>query len=213
MFIHLFTFRRHFVKYNSVYSHKIYMKKITLALIAISISAISFSQSWKADKNHSKLGFEVTHLLVTNVDGYFKSFDINLTASKDDFTDASVTVTADINSINTDNDMRDNDLKGDKWFDAAKFPTLSFKSTKMEKLDAKNYKLTGDLTIHGVTKPVTLIAKLNGTGTNPMSQKPVAGFKITGTIKRTDFGIGSSAPNAIVSDDVDIIANVEVDKG
>ena len=77
--------------------------------------------------------------------------------------------------------MRDNDLKSDKWFDAAKFPKLTFKSTSIEKMDAKNYKLKGNLTIHGVTKPVELIAKLNGTGISPMNKKPVAGFKITGT--------------------------------
>lgn len=189
------------------------MKKITLGLAALFITTFSFAQNWAADKNHSKLGFEVTHLLVTNVDGAFKSFDIAITATKDDFTDAAVTVTADISSINTDNDNRDNDLKSDHFFDAAKFPTLNFKSTSMQKVDAKNYKLSGNLTMHGVTKPVVLDVTLNGTGTNPMNKKPVAGFKIRGTVKRSDFGIGSGAPNAIVSDEVEIIANVEVDKG
>lgn len=188
------------------------MKKITLGLLAALISITSFSQ-WAADKNHSKLGFEVTHLLVTDVEGNFKSFDISLNASKDDFTDAQVTVTADINSINTDNDYRDNDLKSEKYFDAAKFPELTFKSTSFKKIDAKNYKLEGNLTMHGVTKPVVLDVTLNGTGTNPMNKKPVAGFKIRGTIKRTDFGIGAGTPNAIVSDEVNIIANVEADKG
>ena len=127
------------------------MKKISLGFLATLITVISFSQSWSVDKMHSRLGFEVTHLLVTDVDGQFKTFDIALTASKDDFTDAAVTVTADISSINTDNDYRDNDLKSDKYFDAAKFPTLSFKSTSMQKTDDKHYKLSGNLTMHGVT--------------------------------------------------------------
>jgi polyisoprenoid-binding protein YceI len=199
--------------YNPSLNYMKHMKKITLSFATLLITVFAFAQNWNADKNHSKLGFEVTHLLVTDVDGYFKSFDIALTSSKDDFTDAVVTVTADISSINTDNDYRDNDLKSDKYFDAAKFPTLNFKSTSMQKIDAKNYKLSGNLTLHGVTKPVVLNLTLNGSGINPMNKKPVAGFKIKGTIKRTDFGIGSATPSAIVSDDVDIIANVEVDKG
>ena len=189
------------------------MKKIALGFCLTFISVISFAQGWTADKNHSKLGFEVTHLLVTDVDGSFKSFDITINATKDDFSDAQVTVTADINSVNTDNDYRDKDLKSEKYFDAAKFPTLNFKSTSMQKVDAKSYKLSGNLTMHGVTKPVVLDVTLNGTGTNPMSKKPVAGFKIRGTVKRSDFGIGDGTPNAIVSDEVQIIANVEADKG
>ncbi len=184
------------------------MKKIAFSLFAFFVTVSSFSQGWKADKNHSKLGFEVTHLLVTDVDGSFKSFDISIDATKDDFTDASVTVTADISSINTDNDYRDKDLKSDKWFDATKFPTLNFKSTSIQKLDAKNYKLLGNLTMHGVTKPVVLDVTLNGTGTNPMNKKPVAGFRIRGSVKRSDFGIATGTPNAIVSDEVDIVANV-----
>ena len=189
------------------------MKKITLGLIALFITGFSFAQGWKADKNHSKLGFEVTHLLITDVDGMFKAFDISIDAAKDDFTDASVIVTADISSINTDNDYRDNDLKSDKWFDVTKFPTLNFKSTSIQKLDAKNYKLSGNLTMHGITKPVVLDVTLNGTGINPMNKKPVAGFRIRGTVKRSDFGIAPGTPNAIVSDEVNIIASVEADKG
>lgn len=189
------------------------MKKIAAAIVTMVISTVTFAQGWTADKAHSKLGFEVTHLMVTDVDGAFKNFDISINSSKDDFTDAVIEVTADINSINTDNDYRDKDLKSDRFFDAAKYPTLTFKSTSIQKTDAKNYKLSGNLTMHGVTKPVVLNVTLNGTGTNPMSKKPVAGFKIRGTVKRSDFGIGDGTPNAIVSDEVDIVANVEIDKG
>lgn len=188
------------------------MKKITLALLAAFISVAGFSQNWAADKNHSKLGFEVTHLMVTDVDGSFKNFDITINGSKDDFTDAEISVTADINSINTDNENRDKHLKSGDWFDAEKFPSLAFKSTSIKKVDAKNYKLAGNLTMHGVTKPVVLDVTLNGIGTNPMNKKQVAGFKIRGTIKRTDFGIAAGTPSAVVSDEVNIIANVEANK-
>ncbi len=188
------------------------MKKtliLSLALIAvISVSA----QSWTLDKNHAKLGFVATHLLVSDVEGKFKSFDVTVASSKDDFTDAQVTVTADINSINTENDYRDNDLKSEKFFDAAKYPALSFKSTSITKIDAKNYKLNGNLTMHGVTKPVTLDLVLNGVVQNPMSKKTVAGFKIKGTVKRTDFGIAPSFPTAVVSDEIAIDANIELNK-
>ena len=189
------------------------MKKIAGAILTTAISTIAFAQGWTADKAHSKLGFEVTHLLVTDVEGWFKNFDISINSSKDDFTDAVITVTADISSINTDNEHRDNDLKSDHFFDAAKYPALNFKSTSFKKIDEKNYKLSGDLTMHGVTKAVLLDVTLNGVGTHPMTKKPVAGFKIKGTIKRSDFGIGSATPTTIVSDEVNIIANVEIDKG
>jgi len=187
--------------------------KTIAAIISMMISTIGFAQGWTADRAHSKLGFEVTHLLVTDVEGDFKKFDISITSAKDDFTDAVIEVTADISSISTDNEHRDNDLKSDHFFDAVKYPTLNFKSTSLQKIDEKNYKLSGNLTMHGVTKPVVLDVVLNGVSTHPMTKKPVAGFKIRGTIKRSDFGIGGSTPTAVVSDEVDIIANVEIDKG
>jgi polyisoprenoid-binding protein YceI len=188
------------------------MKKNLLLSIVLFISSSVFAQSWTLDKAHAKLGFTVTHLMVSDVEGKFKNFDINITSSKDDFTDATIDLTADINSINTDNDYRDNDLKGEKFFNAKQFPTLSFKSTSLKKTDAKNYKLYGNLTMHGVTKPIVLDVILNGVIQNPMNKKNVAGFKIKGAIKRSDFGIGAAYPGAIVSDEVSIDANVELNK-
>lgn len=188
------------------------MKKVSFLALALASVFLVNAQAWSLDKNHAKLGFVVTHLLVSDVEGKFKNFDISVTAAKDDFTDAQVSVTADINSINTENDYRDNDLKSEKFFDAAKFPALSFKSTSITKLDTKNYKLNGNLTMHGITKPVVLDLILNGIIQNPMSKKTVAGFKIKGTVKRSDFGIAPSFPVAVVSDEVTIDANVELNK-
>lgn len=188
------------------------MKTSLLLSIVLFISSSVFAQNWTLDKAHAKLGFTVTHLLVSDVEGKFKAFDINITSSKDDFTDAVINLSADINSINTDNDFRDNDLKSEHFFNAKQFPTLSFKSTSLKKTDAKNYKLYGDLTMHGVTKPVVLDVILNGVVQNPMNKKSVAGFKIKGAVKRSDFDIATSTPNAIVSDEVTIDSNVELNK-
>ncbi|MEP7107925.1 MAG: YceI family protein, partial [Ferruginibacter sp.] len=184
------------------------MKRITFTTAIVFTAFISFAQGWTMDKAHSRLRFNVTHLLVSDVEGKFKNFDVSVIASKDDFTDAVIELSADINSINTDNDYRDGDLKGPGFFDAAKFPTLNFKSTSFTKVDAKNYKLKGNLTIRGVTKPVELNVVFNGTSKNPMNQKTVAGFRITGTFERKDFGVGADTPTAVVSDEVKIDANL-----
>jgi polyisoprenoid-binding protein YceI len=188
------------------------MKKVTLFTAFLVASVSTFAQTWKLDKAHAKVGFTVTHLLVSEVDGNFKTFDATLTSSKPDFSDAVVELTADVNSIDTDNERRDSDLKSDKFFDVAKFPTLTFKSTSFKKVEGKKYKATGDLTIHGVTKPITLDVTLNGPIPHPMSKKDVAGFKITGELKRSDFGVGPGMSTAVVSDEVTLRANAEFGK-
>ncbi|HWB64002.1 MAG TPA: YceI family protein [Chitinophagales bacterium] len=188
------------------------MKAIQLTALALLISAASYAQNWHSDNAHSKLGFTVVHMLVTDVEGQFKTFNLKVTSAKDDFSDAKIELTADVNSINTDNDKRDEHLKTPDFFDAAKYGTLSFKSTSFTKAGNNTYKLVGDLTLHGVTKQVTLDVKLNGTTIHPMTKKKVAGFKVTGTFKRSDFGVGSNTPGAIVSDEVTLVANIELDQ-
>ncbi|WP_428655367.1 YceI family protein [Runella sp.] len=182
------------------------MKKITLAAAALLVSFATFAQQkWAVDKAHSKLGFTVTHLLMSEVDGNFKTFDATITSSKEDFSDAVFEVTADVTSLNTDNEMRDKDLKGEKNFDAEKHPKFTFKSTSISKVADKKYKLMGDLTLKGVTKPVSLDLALTGTGMNGRTKKPKVGFKVTGTIKRADFGVGAM-PAAVVGEDVELRA-------
>ncbi|WP_421828471.1 YceI family protein [Larkinella sp.] len=188
------------------------MKKVTLFTAFLFASVATFAQTWTVDKAHAKVGFTVTHLLVSDVDGNFKTFDAKITSSKPDFTDAVVELTADVNSIDTGNDRRDADLKSEKYFDAAKYPTLTFKSNSFKKVEGKKYKVTGDLTMHGVTKPVTLDVTLNGPIPHPMNKKEIAGFKIAGELKRSDFGIGTGTPVAVVSDEITIRANAEFGK-
>lgn len=185
---------------------------VTPIALLLSLSA-AYAQSWGLDKAHSRVGFTVTHLLLSEVDGNFKTFDANLTASKPDLSDAVFDLTADVNSVDTDNDRRDGHLKTPDWFDTAKYPTLTFKSTSFKKVSGKNYKLAGDLTMHGVTKPVVLDAVLTGPvtmeGRNGKQEK--VGLKATGTIKRTDFGVGSSG-GATVSEEVELKLNGEFTK-
>jgi polyisoprenoid-binding protein YceI len=177
------------------------------AFVLFSFTTVEPS-TWTVDKAHAKLGFAITHLMVSEVEGSFRIADAVIRSSKDDFSDATVTMSADVNSIDTDNTDRDAHLKKPDFFDAAQFPTITFKSTSFVKSDERNYSVRGDLTMHGVTRPVVLNAKVN-LGTNPMSKKTIAGFKITGTILRTDFGIGAGTPSAMLSDEVQITANVE----
>ena len=183
------------------------MKSFAFTVATLLSLSTAFAQTWTVDKAHSKVGFGVTHLMLSEVEGNFKTFDAKITSSKPDLSDAVIELTADVNSINTENERRDGHLKGPDFFDAAKFPTLTFKSTSFKKVDGKKYNVTGDLTMHGVTKPVTLVAVLSGPVTmeNPRGKQEKAGLKISGTIKRSDFGVGA-ASTAVVSEEVEIKA-------
>jgi polyisoprenoid-binding protein YceI len=189
------------------------MKKVSIIMTALMLSAASYAQQWSVDKAHSKLGFTVTHLMINDVDGMFKNFDATVTSSKPDFSDAQFNLTAQVNSVFTDNDKRDEHLKSADFFDAANIPTLSFVSKSVKKDGDKKLKVTGDLTIHGVTKTVTFDVTYKGPVTNPMSKKQEVAFKLATKIKRADFKIGASIPEAIVSDEVTINANGEFSQG
>lgn len=187
------------------------MKKVFLSVVILFASLASFAQKWSVDPAHSKIGFTVTHLMLSEVDGNFKKFDASITSSKEDFTDAVFSLSIDASTINTDNEMRDKHLKSAEYFDVEKYPQITFTSKSITKIDAKNYKVNGDLTMHGVTKPILLNLVLNGVGKNMRTQKPLAGFKITGTVNRKDFNVGT-APNAMVSENIEIRAVGEFNK-
>lgn len=186
------------------------MKKVTLILLAVAMFSFTAAPTlWKSDKTHSNIKFAITHLMVSEVEGTFKKFDAKITASKEDFSDAVVELTADVNSIDTENADRDTHLKNADFFDAAKYPTLTFKSKTFKKVADKKFEVKGDLTLHGVTKEVTFEATHRGTIEHPMMKKQVAGFKVSGIINRKDFGIGAGYANAMLSDDVAFTANAE----
>jgi polyisoprenoid-binding protein YceI len=185
-------------------------KTLLLAAAALLMQTAVFAQTtWKNDKAHSHVTFTITHLAVSDVDGVFKDFDATIVAAKPDFSDAKVTFVAQTSSVNTDNERRDGHLKSEDFFDVAKFPTLTFVSTGITSVGTGKYKLTGNLTLHGVTKPVVFDFVHKGTITNPMSKQPAAGFKVTGTIKRSDFGFGSKFGSPMLSDEVELSASGE----
>lgn len=190
------------------------MKTFLFSVAALLSLSVAHAQTWAVDKAHSRVGFTVTHNLLSEVDGNFKTFDAKITAAKADLSDAVFEFSADVNSISTDNERRDGHLKSPDFFDAAKFPAITFKSTSFKKVDGKQYKLAGDLTMHGVTKPVIL----NVTMAGPVTMKGMggkeqekAGFKAGTTVKRSDFGIGT-IPVLVVSDEIEIKVNGEFTK-
>ncbi|MBK5279777.1 MAG: YceI family protein [Bacteroidia bacterium] len=188
------------------------MKKVSISLFAAMISVSSFAQSWSLDKGHSKIGFTVTHHMISEVDGYFKTFNAKLTSAKDDFSDAVFELTAETSSINSENEMRDKDLKGAGFFDVEKFTTLTFKSTSFKKVEGNKYILNGDLTIKGVSKPITMEVTIVGPQPHPRTNKPAIGVKATCTINRKDFGVGANLPELMVSNEVQLRATGEFNK-
>lgn len=167
--------------------------------------------TYKIDTAHSEILFKVKHLMITTVTGQFTSFDGTLTADAEDFSDAQVKFTADINSINTRNEQRDAHLKSNDFFNAEQYPQLSFTSTAFTK-SGDGYLLTGNLTIRDVTRPVELKVVYNGTMVDPWGQTKV-GFEAEGVIKRKEFGLNwdavTEAGGVVVSDDVKLQLNVQ----
>lgn len=186
------------------------MKKIVIVAVLVLGSLAAFSQTtWTNDPAHSRLGFVVKHLTVSEIDGRFANFSVKVTTSKADYSDAQIDVEAQVASIDTDVEARDNHLRSADFFDAEKYPTLTFKSSSLKKTGKNKGKLYGNLTFHGVTKPVVLDVDYFGTVINSMNNAETAGFKIQGEIKRSDFNLGANYPEALISDKIKIVANVE----
>lgn len=187
------------------------MKKLIVVLSAFFfLSAFTVMNSvWKNDDPHSQLGFTVKHLGIADISGTFNDFDVTVNSSKPDFSDAAFELTAKVASIDTRVDARNNHLKSADFFDAEKYPTMTFKSTSLKKAGKNKYKLSGDLTLHGITKPVTMDLEYKGTVENPMSKKQTAGFQVTGVIKRSDFNLGNGFPAPMISNEVHIKADGE----
>lgn len=185
------------------------MKKLTMVASALVLSlGLSAQSNWTLDKSHTKLGFTISHMMVSETAGDFKKYDIKLTSKDETFVDANLEATIDVNSINTDQPDRDAHLKQADWFDAAKHPTITFKSTSFKKSSGSMFNVAGYLTIKGITKPVVLNVILMGVIDHPMAKKRDAGFKFTTTIKRDDFKVGN-APAAVVGDDITIAGSME----
>jgi polyisoprenoid-binding protein YceI len=161
--------------------------------------------TYKIDAAHSEIMFKVKHLMITSVTGYFKKFDAVLESSSPGFSDAKVSFHADVNSITTNSEQRDAHLQSDDFFNAEKFPQLSFTSTELKNLTDEKYKLIGNLTIRDITRKTELDVEFGGLMTDPWGQEK-AGFEISGKINRKDFNLNWSAVTEaggiVVSDEV-----------
>jgi polyisoprenoid-binding protein YceI len=189
------------------------MKKLNLLFVLLATGITAMAQTtWTIDKSHSKIGFSVTHMVVAEAEGKFNDYQGSVVTKSDDFNGAEVTFSAKVASVDTDNDRRDNHLKSPDFFDAEKYPEISFKGN-LVKTGAK-YKLKGDLTMKGVTKKVEFDVtggQIINTGRGFKS-----GFKFTGTVNRQDYGLSwaNKTPGGemVVSDEVELIIKVELDK-
>lgn len=187
------------------------MKKLTIILSAfILLSSFTLiADRWTNDDPHSQLSFSVNHLGVNTVTGYFRDFDVKVNATKPDFSDAVVELTGQVSSIDTRVEARDNHLKSADFFDAAKYPAIYFKSTSIKPTGDHVYQLTGDLTLRGITRQVTVEMTYRGTVENAMNKKQTAGIQVTGIIHRSDFKIGEGFKPPMISDEVFIKADGE----
>jgi polyisoprenoid-binding protein YceI len=192
------------------------MKNLKLSLIALFVSIGAFAQTnWIVDNAHTRVHFTATHMVINEVTGEFKKFDGKITSDDEDFTNTSIEFTIQVNSINTDNEMRDNHLKSDDFFNAEKYPTITFKSKSFKKIEGRKYMLTGDLTIRDVTKTIDLAVIYNGKINDPYGNLR-AGFKVAGTINRLEYNLKWNTllgtGDAVVGNNITFVCDVELTK-
>lgn len=190
------------------------LRSLLIATLALGLAASTQAavETYAIDPVHSSVGFTVRHL-VSKVPGSFTKFAGTVTVDRDNLEASTVTATIDTTSINTANDKRNDHLKSPDFFDTAKFGTIDFKSTNWKKIGENTFDVTGDLTIHGVTKPVVLHTTLLGFGAGMQPNSQVSGWEATTTINRRDFGVnGPAMLGKAVGDDVTITIGVEAQK-
>lgn len=186
---------------------------VTLGMLAIAVPMIAVAQTstWVPDKAHSEVDFSILHMSLSKVHGRFGNLGGQIVWNEADITKSTVNVTIDVNSVDTGVAPRDTDLKSSSMFDAAQFPTATFVSTSVAKT-GNGLTVNGNLTLHGVTKPVVLQVE-GPTGPKPgMGNKMHAGFSATTTISRAAFDLGSKYPAAVLGDDVPLTIELDVVK-
>jgi polyisoprenoid-binding protein YceI len=191
------------------YDEGIMKRLVSLAvLVLLAVSAFAQGVVWKSDKPHSRATFFVTYMLISEVEGRFTDFEATLTQGGEDFSGSTVEATIKTASVNTNNDSRDKHLRSDDFFNAEKFPTITFKSTSFEKTGDKTYVVKGDLTMRDVTKPVELATTMAGPIKDPYGKTRVA-FEATTTLKRFDYGVRWS--NSLDTGGLTVSNEVKVD--
>lgn len=184
------------------------LKYLALAsLLGVAVSAQAAPVTYKLDPGHTMVLFSWNHFGYSNPIADFGLGDGTVVFDEQNPSKSSVDVTLPLASLDTHVPALDKHLKEADFFDADKYPTVTFKSTKVQPLGGHKFNVTGDLTVHGVTKTVVLAATLNKVGPHPMSKAQSIGFDATASIKRSDFGVGAYVPK--VSDEISIRITTE----
>lgn len=193
------------------------MNKLGFLIAIMIMASITNAQTtnWGFDASHSNVRFAVSHMVISEVEGNFGTYDGTVTTTKDDFSDAKINFTIDVSSVNTNDEKRDKHLRNEDFFNVAKYPEIVFTSTSMKALGNNKYKVTGDFTMNGVTKEITLDAKYGGTVTDPWGNTK-AGFKVTTTIDRTDWGLKYNSKldtgGLMIGEEIEIVCKMELIK-
>ena len=196
---------------------KSWISKTAIATaLLVALPVLANADTWQIDPAHTNVEFSVRHMMISNVKGQFQKTSGTITISGNDPTSAKIDATIDATSINTRVDKRDAHLKSPAFLDVDKFPTINFKSTKVEAAGPGKWKVTGDLTLHGVTKPAVLDVESTGTPVNDPMGNTRAGASATTKIDRKDFGLTWNQPletgGVMVGDEVAISIDVEAIK-
>jgi polyisoprenoid-binding protein YceI len=187
------------------------VSSLLLTLVLAAPLALAQTSTWVPDKAHSEVTFSILHLTLANVRGRFGNIGGAIVLNDADITKSTVNVTIDVTTVDTGVAQRDADLKSDHFFDVAQFPTATFVTKSVAK-SGSGLTVSGDLTLHGVTKPVVLQVE-GPTGPVPgMDKKPHSGFSATTTINRTDFAIGTKYPTAVVGEEVKLAIDLDMAK-
>src|ERR1700723_49974 len=190
------------------------MNRLTIVTGILALAApLAFAQTstWTSDPAHSEVDFSVSHLSVSNVHGRFGHVNATIAYNEADVTKSTVNATIDVSGLDTGEEARNNHLKSPDFFDVATTPTATFTSTSVTKSDS-GLTINGNLTVHGVTKPVVLHAEGPRGPAPGMDHKPHAGFSATTTLKRSDFDIGAKFPAAVVGEEVKLDIELEIVK-
>lgn len=214
MYVHTFVLQNYFTM------KKLFIAALLLTAINTATQArtpkinepANTTSNWAVDASHSSVKFSVTHLTVSETEGLFKKFNGSIVSKSADFQGATINFTVDVNSINTDDEARDKHLKSDDFFNAEKYPNMSFAGTSFKKVKGNSYILEGNLTIRDVTKKVKFNVNYGGTVKDPWGNIK-AGFKAKSRISRKAYGLKWGAltemGGAVVGDDVDITLSLE----
>ncbi len=190
------------------------MKRLAMITGILALAAplaLAQTSTWVSDPNHSEVDFTITHMSISKVHGRFGNVKATIVYNEADVTKSTVTATIGVDTVDTGVQLRDNDIKSPNYFDVASFPAATFTSTGVAK-NGNKLTVTGNLTLHGVTKPVVLDVEGPSGPAQGMDHKPHVGFSATTTISRTAFGVASGMPAVMLGDEVTLTIEIDAAK-